>query len=485
MEERISPLSQSSPKRDGPVLGSRQAALRFLNGRVNLERAVGMPCGLEQFRLDQVRSLLAKLGEPHRGLPVIHVAGTKGKGSTAAMAGAILTAAGYKTGVFTSPHLHRVEERIALDGRPIASEEFVALVAKVAPAVEAVDREGALTARHEDGPTYFDVVTAMALLYFAERKVDVAVLEVGLGGRLDSTNVCHPLVSVVTSISYDHTAVLGDTLTSIAREKAGIIKPGVPIISGVTNPEARHVIHQVAQDNASRLVELGRDFQTAYRPPRPGGSADPRGTMDFHYRVPGREYQYLDLQLRLLGDHQAANAALALAALEELRLVGWVIPERAVRLGLAEVAWPARVELLARRPAVIVDGAHNVASVEALIRVLDASFSAARRILVFAASQDKDVRGMLECLLPRFDQVVLTRYSSNPRAMPVTELASLAAELTGRHYSTCEETSAAWKTARAMASPEDLICVTGSLFIAAEMREQILREPCCGNVYSR
>jgi dihydrofolate synthase/folylpolyglutamate synthase len=454
----------------------RQAALRFLAGRIDYERALSVPYRAQDFKLDRMYELMDRLGNPQQALQVVHVAGTKGKGSTTAMLGAILSAAGYRCGVFTSPHLYRIEERIAVDGQPCSSAELVELVDRVLPAVDTMDQAAARDPG-ESGPTYFEITTAMALLHFAHRKVQAAVLEVGLGGRLDSTNVCRPLVSVITSISLDHTRQLGNTLELIAWEKAGIVKPSVPVISGVVDPMPREVIRQVCRQQGCRLLELGTDFDFTYQPPRGLETTPALGRMDFRYRVLRCESGCEGLPLRLLGGHQAANAAVALAALAELRQAGWDIPEAAVRTGLAEVVWPARIELLARRPAVVVDAAHNAASVDALLRVLDESFSVRRRWLVFATTREKDVRGMLERLLQRFDGVILTRYLDNPRAVPPDELAAAAAELTGRQYRVCAAPAEAWEAVCSLAGPDDLICVTGSLFLAAEIRAEIIARP--------
>lgn len=451
--------------------------MAYLNARVDFERAISVPYHAREFRLDRVRELLARLGNPHQRLAVVHIAGTKGKGSTAAMVGAILTAAGRRTGVFTSPHLHGVEERIAIDGRHCSTEEFVGLLNRVIPAVDAMDALAAAAHPPETGPTYFDITTAMGLVHFVQRGVDAAVLEVGLGGRLDSTNVCVPVVSVITSISYDHTRLLGTTLESIAREKAGIIKPGVPVVSGVLPESPRAIIRRIAEEQGCRLVERGADFDATYRPPQEVESASQLGRMDFWYRAGGRQREYRDLPLRLLGRHQAANAAVALATLEELRDRGWSVPEEAVRAGLEKVIWPARIELIARRPAVIIDAAHNLASVEALVEVLDESFRVPRRLLLFATTQDKDLRGMLGALLPRFDQVVFTRYRTNPRAVPPQQLAEAAYELSGRRWPVIDDPRAAWQSLRSAATPDDLVCVAGSFFIAAEIREIFRAEP--------
>jgi len=460
-----------------PNLAPREAALQFLHGRIDYERMPSLPYGAQEFKLDRMRDLMTRLGNPQQALPIVHVAGTKGKGSTAAMIGAVLSASGRRTGVFTSPHLDCLEERVAIDGQPCSSAELVALVDQIRPVVEAMDRAASTCDPPELGATYFEITTAMALLHFFRREVDAAVLEVGLGGRLDSTNVCRPRVSVITSISFDHTQQLGNTLESIAREKAGIIKPGVPVVSGVMAPGPREVIRRICADRGCRLVELGTDFDFDYDPPRRLESAPARGKIDFRYSGPGGEQGYSGVSLGLLGRHQAANAAVALAVLAELRLGGWEIPEEAVRSGLAEVRWPGRVELVARRPAIVIDAAHNPASIEALLAVLRESFSVRRRILVFAATREKDVPTMLGQVLGQFDHVILTRYLDNPRSVPPEELEAAAVELTGRRWQVCPRPADAWEAVCRLAEPGDLVCVTGSFFIAAEMRRQLQARP--------
>ena len=396
-----------------------------------------------------MRQLLARLGNPHKGLPIVHVAGTKGKGSTAAALAAILSAAGYRTGLYTSPHLERVEERIAVDGRTCPGAQFAALLAEIRPVVETLDRQTARRGGGRIGPTYFEVLTAAALLHFAREKIDLAVLEVGLGGRLDATNVCTPAVSIITSISFDHTRQLGNTLAAIAGEKAGIVKRAVPVVSGVTADEPRQVIREVCRRRRCRLLEQGVDFDFEYRPPRHLEQAAAAGKMDYHStRRAAAGEECRDLSLGLVGRHQAANMAVVLAALGQLRQAGWKVPEEAVRHGLAGPSWPARVEVAARRPAVVLDGAHNVASIEALIETLGESFTAARRLLLFASTQEKDLRGMIERLLGQFDEVVFTQYLDNPRAVPAEELQAIAHQLSGRQYPVFRDPAAAWDAVR-------------------------------------
>jgi dihydrofolate synthase / folylpolyglutamate synthase len=452
----------------------------FLQSRIDYERTIPAPYSHRTFKLERMRELLAALGNPHNRLPVVHVAGTKGKGSTAAMIAASLHAAGCRVGLFSSPHLERVEERIAINGEPFPPDQLALLAERARPLVEAMDRVAEVDAGC--GPTYFEIVTALAFCRFAAENVDCAVLEVGLGGRLDSTNVCQPLVSVITSISFDHVQQLGATLEAITAEKAGIIKPATPVVSGVIQPEPQRVIATTAQSCNSPVRQIGRDFQFAYRPPRRLEVADAQGHMDFVDETPGGFDRVTDLTLGLLGPHQAANAAVAMATLGEMRRQGWVIPLPAVREGLAKVRWPARMELIRRRPAIVLDAAHNVASVEALLETLDQSFSARRKLLVFATSRDKDVRGMLELLAPRFDCLMLSRYGNNARGAPVEDLELLAREMTQAPVQGYPDLKTAWRAASAWLQPDDLLVITGSFFIAAEMLAAIRECPLVLNV---
>ena len=428
-------------------------ALDWWYGRVDFERRAPQPGDL---KLDQMRALLAALGDPHHRLRIIHVAGSKGKGSTAAMLAAVLRSAGYRTGLFTSPHLCTVEERIQIDDGPIAPDELAALISEIRDALP----PGV-------SPTFFEVGTAAGFMHFLRRRVDLAVVEVGLGGRFDSTNVCTPLVSVITSISHDHTKILGERLEQIAFEKAGIIKPGVPVISGALAQAARPVIERVAAERGAELIELNRDFFFDYEPGEAGGRP-PRATI----RTPERSWP--PMPLSLLGRHQAANAAVAVACVERLREQGLRIPEASVATGLAGVRWPARLEVLGRAPWIVLDCAHNTASVQAMIDTLNESFSPRRKLLVFAASSDKDVPGMMQLLAPQFDGFYLTRFGKNARAVEPGRLAAWLAEMTHAPRHKFDDAAEAWRAARAAAGPDDLVAVSGSVFLAGELRPVML-----------
>jgi dihydrofolate synthase/folylpolyglutamate synthase len=395
------------------------------------------------------------------------------------MVASVLNAGGWRTGLYTSPHLEQLEERFTVAGRQCSADQLVRLLATIQPAVQQMDREAAAVGdRH--GPTYFEITTAASLLHFRREQADCAVLEVGLGGRLDSTNVCLPLVSVITSISFDHMKQLGDTLAKIAREKAGIIKPAVPVVTGVTAAEPLAVIARRAEQQHAPLVALNRDFQFTYfsgaGDTGDAASALSASRMDYSEQIDGRVWQLEQLQLGMPGRHQAANAAVAVATLSQLRRLGWDIEDQAIRDGLQAARCPARIEVVSHHPTVVLDAAHNDASVAALLQVLNEYFPAAPRVLVFASSVDKDAPAMLKQLLPQFDHVVFTRYWNNPRAAEPQQLAELAVPLDGgdrARIHVAADPAAAWELVETLVTPSHLVCVTGSFFLAAEIRRQI------------
>jgi dihydrofolate synthase/folylpolyglutamate synthase len=449
-----------------------QERLDYLYGRLNYER-VGMPRAASELRLSRMRRLLRRLGDPHLGLRIIHVAGTKGKGSTAAMLSAALTASGVRTGLYCSPHLHRLEERFTVDASPASASELVELTDEVREAVEQLEHDDARRGRWRS--TFFEITTAMGLLHFARRGAGAVVLEVGLGGRLDSTNVVHPVLSIITSISFDHTRQLGNTLASIATEKAGILKRGRPGLSAVRNLEARQAIRKVAGQRRCALRELDTDFWFDAILPEPPLL---RPTTGF---VAARTWRtdWGTLRLPLLGPHQAHNAAVALAGLDLLaeQEPSLAVSRDDVLRGFAALKWPARVEVVGQDPWLVIDGAHNVASAAALAETLRTCFPPARRTLVFGTSRDKDLDGQLRLLLPCFESVIATRYIENPRSVPPEAIAARVFELTGRSAPVTADPSDALELARRSTAREGLICVTGSLFLAAEARAIVLSHP--------
>ena len=437
-------------------------ALAFWYGRIDYERRQPRPGDL---KLDRMRALLRRLGDPHRRVRCVHVTGTKGKGSTSALLAAVLRAAGYRTGLFTSPHLTDVSERVQVDGVPITMAEIAARMSEVAAAVRELDAEGDPTR----SPTFFEVITALGFLHFDCRRVDLAVLEVGLGGRFDSTNVCEPLVAIITNISFDHMALLGPTIPEIAFQKAGIVKPRVPVVTTADDPEALPVIEAVAAEKRAPLTVVGRDV---------GWSWEPAGPFE-----PGRVWvttdrqDWPDLPLGLHGEHQAVNAAGVVSAVERLRDLGLTIPDGAVRTGFREVVWPARTELICRRPVVVLDCAHNVASAVALVETMRASFPVeGRRHLVFASSTDKQIPEMLAVLAPEFDEFHLTRYRSNPRSADPAAVAETLRRLGRTAVRVHDSPEDAWQAARSAAGPADGIVVAGSVFLAGELRRSLVRD---------
>lgn len=442
----------------------------FLFGRIDYERKSAKRSGQDSFRLETMRSLMARLGDPQVEYPVIHIAGTKGKGSTATMVGEILRSAGYRTGLYTSPHLDRLEERFQIDGREIQAERLDRLITEIRPLVEEFDAQAARQSEALRPPTFFEITTALAFLAFRQARVDVAVIEVGLGGRLDSTNVCQPTACAITNIGLDHTHLLGRELSQIAAEKAGIIKPGVPVISGESNTEAAVVIRRIADEQGSPLFEAERDFGAQDL----GGDANRfdywTDRADDHSRLRG-------LELGVFGRHQQKNAAVALAICGTLRASGWNIPDEAMRHGLRDVKLPGRIEKSASDPRLILDVAHNVPSIQAFLATINERFNHGHRTLVLAISRDKDLAGMLSCIPEHFDRVVLTQYLENPRAASPQELERLlkqqldqtpASRLKREQVSIAESPAEAFRAVEAGRTPDGWVFVAGSVFLASE-----------------
>ncbi len=446
-----------------------EQAIGFLFDRTNFERTPAF--SKQDFKLDRMRRLLELLDNPQSRLPCVHIAGTKGKGSTAIMLAEMLSAAGHRVGLYTSPHIEAFEERMQVAGQRPTPDEIVDLVRRVQVAVRQCESDP-----QPFNPTFFEVTTALAWLFFESQQAEIVVLEVGLGGRLDSTNVCSPLACVLTTISRDHTQLLGSTLSQIAAEKAGIVKPQVPVISGVIGNEAQAVIEETCRQQQSEIWQLGREFSYEYASSSPNSECGIFGSVS----VTTPHQHWPAMPLTLAGEHQAHNAAVALATIDRLRQLNWDVSSDIARRGLDQVRWPMRIEVVARRPTVIVDAGHNWESISALGRTLDESFCTSpsgqtnsRRVLIFAATKDKDVLGLARQLLPRFDSIVLTQYLHNPRSVPAESLRRLIQSVSDVPCHVAPTPAEAWRIARRIATPNDLICVTGSFFIAAEMRELI------------
>lgn len=451
-----------------PQFNTYGDAIQFLYSRINYEQIQVESYSKNDFKLERMRILLSFLGDPHKRIPAIHVAGTKGKGSTCTMIASVLTAAKFRVGLYISPHISVFEERMTVDGQLPSPEDVVTLVNRLIPATTYMD---ALPGQMQ--PTYFELATAMAWLHFEERSTDFVVLEVGLGGRLDSTNVCCPLVSIITNVSRDHTQVLGSTVRQIAWEKGGIIKQGVPLVSGVTHNAAIEMIDQICREKKATRRQFGEDIVLMSR--RRTLETDTNAVRSF-IDVQTSHSVWREIPVALRGFHQAINTALALAVFDELRQQGIAIAEDAVRRGLAATQWPGRVEVVAHRPTVVIDAAHNWESARALLATLSEEFRPVRRLLIFAATRDKDVFGLLRLILPQFDTVVFTKYNDNPRGVTLVELQSLVRSVSNREVHFANDPADAWHRVQKWAGAEDLIAITGSFFLVAELRDLILFE---------
>jgi len=436
-------------------INSYSKALRFIGTLNDFERLRIVRYNSENFNLDRMRQLLKKLGNPQDHFRSVHVAGTKGKGSTCAMIAAMLEAAGYKVGLYTSPHLVDIRERIVVNGDMISQAEFVRRVRQLAPIVS----------RLKPTPTYFDVLTALAFKYFADQKVQIAVIETGLGGRLDSTNVIHPEVTAITSISHDHTAQLGSTLGQIASEKAGIFKAGVPAVSVVQDPEAEAVLQKVAAKVGAPLDITGKTIEFSYR-------FESSRMLGPHSRIclttPNSKFEHLAVPL--VGEHQAINCGLALAVIDRLKGRGIAINDSRAMEGLAKVSVAGRMEMLSQNPRVLVDGAHNAASLDAVMRAIGQHIPYDSMVVIFGCCADKDVAGMLERITSGADKVIFTRVDSVRTADP-DELAARYVELYGKMAQVAPSLEEALAIANRAVTKEDLICITGSFYLVGEAKK--------------
>ncbi|HAS05104.1 MAG TPA: bifunctional folylpolyglutamate synthase/dihydrofolate synthase [Dehalococcoidia bacterium] len=413
------------------------------------------------YDLRRVEELMGLLGNPHLKAKSVHIAGTKGKGSVAAMVSSVLTASGYKTGLYISPHLIDIRERFQIGGNMISEAEFTDIIDEIKSAVDAVNRlatYGLLTT--------FEIMTALCFVFFTRHNVDFRVVEVGLGGRLDATNVITPDICVITPVNLDHTDVLGDTIAKIAAEKAGIIKEGIPVVSAPQPDEAMRIIEDECLVHNSPLIKVGTDIiwqEACFNPEK------------LQLAIKGRLNDYR-LSIPLVGCCQMENAATAVAALEVLIEKGFNISPLTISEGMTKIKWLGRFQVMGKHPLIVIDGAHNVLSARELKKSLlyyyvdyfprAALQSEAKTILVFGASADKDVKGMIKELAPLFDEIIVTR-SRHPRSMEISRLAS-EFENMGIEVKSAADVAKAIELAKRQALNKALICISGSLFIAGD-----------------
>ena len=434
-------------------------ALRWLYEHVDHERMRLVRYDERTFSLDRMRRLLNQLDAPHTQLKAIQVVGSKGKGSVCAMLASMLQACGYTVGVYTSPHLVDLRERIKIDGSMISYQDMAELFKKIASKEHALPKP----------PSFFEIMTAAAMRYFVDQAVDIAILETGLGGRLDCTTVVRPLVIGMTHISLDHTNILGDDLNTIAREKAGVFKKDVPAVSVEQEPGVSGVLQEVAQDNGTPLDFTGQQIDFSYR-------FEATRELGPHTRVcvttGDSHFEHLPVPLR--GEHQAHNCGLALALVDKLKSQGFTLPEKQIIVGLSRTTLQGRMEQIWSEPRILIDGAHNAISIQALIRALGAHIAYDSLVMIFGCGQDKDYVGMLNQVALGADKVIFTRAKSNPRAMETEDLLNRFADLSGKMAQSAPNLSGALKLAARAVSREDLIVVTGSFYLVGEARKYFI-----------
>lgn len=433
--------------------------MRYLYDRADIERMRAVSVDGRTFKLERMEEMLAGLGDPHRAIRTVHVAGTVGKGSTVAMIDSMLRACGYAVGAYTSPHLVDIRERVQINGQMIGKNDFVELTRRMAEMTEKLDFE----------PTFFELMTAMAFTWFAEEAVDIAVIETGLGGRLDCTNVIIPETAVITTIDFDHMHILGKTLGAIAAEKAGIMKRGVPAFTVEQPAEVEQVLRDKAAEIGATLKVINKDIEFSYRF---GTSPDkgPRSQVCLFTETSRFEH----VPVPLPGEHQAFNCGLALAVIDLLRGAGYSLPEGKVHAGLAATTIPGRMELVWNRPRILVDGAHNAAALATLIRSVGAHVPYDSMVVVFGCCEDKDVYAMLEKVALGGDKVIFTRAKGVPRAADAADLQQKFAERCGKMSQVAGDIEEALNLASRAVGREDLICVTGSFYLVGDTKKYLM-----------
>lgn len=441
-----------------PEITTYPSAVRYLLDHADFERMRVVRYDEKTFKLDRMRRLMDELGNPQEHVQMVHVAGTVGKGSTVAMIASMLEGCGYTVGQYTSPHLVDVRDRLVINSQPISRSDFTELMRSTAETVEKLDF----------APTFFELITAVAFRYFAEQAVDLAIIETGLGGRLDSTNIITPEVSVITHIDLDHTHLLGTTTSQIAAEKAGIMKRGVPVLTVPQSEEVETVLREKAEEIGAPISMIGKEIEYSCR----FGASPELGP---HSRVCliTATSQFMHLPVPLPGEHQAQNCALALATLDTLKASGFECPEVPMLEGLGRTKTPGRMELVWDQPRILVDGAHNPVSLGALMRCVGAHVPYDSMVCIFGCCEDKDVGGMLSMAALGGDKVIFTRARGNPRAMDPEELQRKFAERSGKMSQVARTLNEAIDLATRAVGRDDLICVTGSFYLVGEVKKYL------------
>jgi len=436
------------------------AAIKYLFEKTDYEKQQKLRYNVTTFDLTRMESLLKSLGNPHKKTPAVHIAGTKGKGSTAAMLAKMMEANDYKVGLYTSPHVTTLHERIAVNSEMVTEKEMLALINRAHATIEKLNKKN-------DAPTFFEIMTALAFMHFTDKEVDVAIIETGLGGRLDSTNVIDPAVVGITSISIDHQNLLGNTLDCITKEKAGVIKKGVPVITVPQEPTAMRILkkHASALDAPMKVTGRDIDFSSRFESSREYGP---------HTRIclTTANSNFEHLRVPLPGEHQAVNCGLALAMLDQLKDQGYDIDDEKAVDGLGQVSLKGRMEIISDDPRVIVDAAHNASSMRALIHAIGQHVPYDSMIIIFGCNSDKDVRGMLQELQFGADKVIFTR-SNSPKAVFPQDLADMYTEICGKMCQTAMTLREAMRIAKSAVSREDLICISGSFYLVGQAKDQL------------
>jgi dihydrofolate synthase/folylpolyglutamate synthase len=433
------------------AFSSYQEAMKYLSERTDYEKQQLVRYNVTTFTLDRMQKLMTLLGNPHKKVPTVHIAGTKGKGSTATMLAKMLESNDYKVGLYTSPHVVNLHERITVNSKMISEAEMLGLMNRIYAPVEKISQT--------EPPSFFEIMTALAFMHFADVKADIAVIETGLGGRLDSTNVIKPKLIGITSLSIDHMGQLGNDIGSIAREKAGIFKYQVPIITVKQHPEAMSVLRSQATAVKAPMSVTGSDIDFSYR----FETSREHGP---HTRIclttPTSKFEHL--RVPLYGKHQAINCGLALAMLDKLKSVGYKIDNQKATEGLSSVSLAGRMEMICNDPRIMIDAAHNAASIRALIHAIGQNIPYDSMVVIFGCNNDKDIEGMLQELQYGADKVIFTR-SNSPKAMPPDELADMYTQICGKMCQTALTLGEALHIAKSAIGKEDLICITGSFYL--------------------